>query len=107
MEARTDSPPPVQQMPSSSDDRSIQVNSRRRGRPRKEIPAVGTKHLTIEPRRELRKRGPAGVKVDNDPWVKLSKAPSITPLSPKKVPQSGPSRLKPVICFSCYVYDMF
>jgi hypothetical protein len=112
--ARQDTPPPVQHpegsfnkspMPPSLEDNSgSKVNSRRRGRPRNQIPAVTTNHLTIEPKRELRKRGPVSVQTDDDPWAKLSKAPSVTPASPRKVPQPGPSRQKPVIYLSCYTY---
>jgi hypothetical protein len=126
MVARQDTPPPVQHpesvsnkntMPSASDDnsgpcfpsnnQSPKVNSRRRGRPRNQIPAVTTNRLTIEPRRELRKRGPAGVQTNDDPWVKLSKAPFVTSLSPQKVPRSGPTKHRPVILPSCHAYKMF
>jgi hypothetical protein len=115
MVARQDTPPPVQHLESafsknttpssennsglffSLNDQSPKVNSRRPGRPRKQIPAITTNHPTVEPKRELRKRGPARVKSDDDPWDKLAKAPSVTPVSPTKVPQSGPSKRKPVI----------
>lgn len=76
----------------SLNNQSPKANSRRRGRPRNQIQVVTTNHLTIQPRRELRKRGPVSIKTDDDPWAKLSKAPSVTPLSPRKAPQAGPSR---------------
>jgi hypothetical protein len=62
--------------------------------------------MTIEPKRELRKRGPARVQGNIDVWDKLSQAPSVTPVSPKKVLQSGPSK-KLVIYLPCNDYPMF
>ena|SRR5882757_5813213 len=126
MVARQDTPPLVQHsesvfdsntVPSSSSNdksepcfsvknQSLKVNSRRRGRPRNQTPVVSTDYMTIEPKRKLRKREPARVQVNMDVWDKLSQAPSVTPVSPKKVPQSGPSK-KPVIYLSCHDYPMF
>lgn len=80
-----------------SNNQSPKVNSQRCGCPQNQILAVTTNHLTIEPRHELRKQGPVSIQTDDDPWAKLSKASSVTPLSPRRVPQTGPSKQKPVI----------
>ena len=76
-----------------SNNQSPKVNSQR-WMPSEPNPSY---HLTIEPRHELRKQGPVSIQTDDDPWAKLSKASSVTPLSPRRVPQTGPSKQKPVI----------
>jgi hypothetical protein len=69
---------------------------RSRGRPRRQIPAVETHPLQIEPKRKLRSQRLAGAEGD-DPWVVLSNAPLITPVSPKKALKNArPSTQKPV-----------
>jgi hypothetical protein len=67
---------------------------RSRGRPRRQIPTVET-HMKIEPKRKLRSHINAEAGAE-DPWVMLSKAPSITPFSPKKANKARPPRQKPV-----------
>jgi hypothetical protein len=64
-----DSPSNPFQLPSSPVCRS-------RGRPRRQVPIVSSKVPALEPIRKLRS--------GQDNWAKLSKAPALTPLSPKK-----------------------
>jgi hypothetical protein len=74
-------------MLASMDDRSMQSKDpsstahRKRGRPKRQISAIETDHLEIEPKRRLRSKIPVGAATDDDPWVTLSKGPSITSLS--------------------------
>jgi hypothetical protein len=75
---------------------------RSRGRPRRQIPVVETHPLQNEPKRKLRSQKPAGADRD-DPWVMLSKAPLLTPLSPKK-PLKAPTQ-KAVNDPSCCPYN--
>jgi hypothetical protein len=78
-------------MPSHQDDKSIHSKDpsptayRKRGRPRRQIIAIETDQPEAEPKRKLRSQIPAGPgTLTDDPWAILSKAPSITPMSPNK-----------------------
>jgi hypothetical protein len=95
-ENSTHSFPDDDSIPSFSAKDPSSIVPRKRGRPRRQIPAVKADPLKIEPKRELRRRRPAGEHTE-DPWVILSKAPSITPLSPKKPHLARPPTQKPVI----------
>jgi malate synthase len=64
-------------LPASSAHRS-------RGRPRRQAAKVPLEESVLEPLRRLRSRQNGSKEVSKDPWTKLSNAPYLTPLSPKK-----------------------
>ena len=83
-------------MLSTLDDRSMWSKDpsstvpRKRGRPKRQIPAIETDHLEIEPKRRLRSRISSITVAADDPWVILSNSPLITSSSPKKPHKVAP-----------------
>ena len=88
---------------------SSQTRHQKRGRPRRQIqvPVIETSHPKIEPKCKPKTRSQISsslVQSTNDPWLNLSKAPFITPLSPNKHSMASPLAQKPVnehLCWPC------
>jgi hypothetical protein len=76
------------------------------GRLQHQTPAIETDPLKIDTRGKQRKGRPSGAQTE-DPWVILSKTPSITPSSPVKPCKARLPIQKHVINLPCCLYKSF